>query len=102
MRVRSTKDYAFIRNSKSIVRCVHRYKKVTKSYIPVVNASAWIEIPKGQSENEATNESKTCLKRSRPIGFNSKADKHDDTNMEECVPKEAQNKTNQDIETLKV
>ena len=54
-------------------------KRVTKSYIPAVNAPAWIEIPKGQSE------SKTCLKRDRPISFKDKnpqkrkeADKYDD------------------------
>ena len=38
-------------------------KRVTKSYITVVNTPARIEIPKGQSENEVTNESKTRLKR---------------------------------------
>ena len=30
-------------------------KRVTKSYIPAVNAPARIEIPKGQSENEVSN-----------------------------------------------
>ena len=60
-------------------------KKVTKSYIQAVNAPTRIEIPKGQSENEVTNESKTRLKRGRPIDFKDKnsrrrkgADKHDD------------------------
>ena len=38
-------------------------KRVTKSYIPAVNAPARIEIPKGQPENEVTHESKTRLKR---------------------------------------
>ena len=38
-------------------------KRVTKSYISAVNAPARIEIPKGQSENKVTNESKTRLKR---------------------------------------
>ena len=46
--------------------------KVTKSYILTVNAPARIEIPKGQSENEVTNESKTCLKHGRPIGSKEK------------------------------
>ena len=47
-------------------------KRVTKSYIPAVNAPARIEIPKGQPENEVTNESKTRLKRGRPIGSKDK------------------------------
>jgi len=69
-------------------------KRVTKSYIPAVNALARIEIPKGQSENEVINEFKTLLKRGRPIGFKDKnlqkrkiADKYDDPNMEVCDPK---------------
>jgi len=77
-------------------------KRVTKSYIPAVNAPAQIEIPKGQSENEITNESKTRLKRGRPISSKDKnsrkrkwADKHDDPNVKECVSEERQNKTNQ-------
>ena len=76
-------------------------KRVTKSYKPAVNASARIEIPKGQSKNEITNESKTRLKRGRPIGSKDKnlrkrkgADKHDDPNVKECVLEETQNKTN--------
>ena len=79
-------------------------KRVTKSYIPAVNAPARIEIPKGQSKNEVTNESKTRLKRGRPIGSKDKnsrkrkgADKHDDPNVKECVPEETQNKTNQEM-----
>ena len=47
-------------------------KRVTKSYIPAVNAPARIEIPKGQSENEVTNEFKTRLKRGRPISSKDK------------------------------
>ena len=47
-------------------------KIVTKSYIPAVNTPARIEIPKRQSENEVTNESKTRLKRGRPIGSKDK------------------------------
>ena len=43
-----------------------------KSYIPAVNAPVRIEIPKGQSENEVTNESKTRLKRGKPIGSKDK------------------------------
>ena len=39
-------------------------KKVTKSHIPAVNAPARIEAPEGHKANE----SKTCLKRGRPIG----------------------------------
>jgi len=67
-------------------------KRVTKSYIPAINAPAWIEIPKGQSKNKVINESKIRLKRGRPIGFKDKnflkrkrADKYDDSNIEECV-----------------
>ena len=74
-------------------------KRVTKSYIPAVNAPARIEIPKGQPENEVTHESKTRLKRGRPIGSKDKnprkrkgADKHNDPNVQECVPEETQNK----------
>ena len=47
-------------------------KRVTKSYIPAVNAHARIKIPKGQSDNEITNESKTRLKRGRTIGSKDK------------------------------
>ena len=38
-------------------------KKVTKSHIPTANALAWINVPKGQLENE----SKILLKCGRPI-----------------------------------
>ena len=47
-------------------------KRVTKSYIPTVNAPARIESLKGQFENEVTNESKTRLKHGRPIGSKDK------------------------------
>ena len=80
-------------------------KRVTKSYITAVNTPTQIEILKGQSENEVTNESKTRLKCGRPISFKDKnsrkrkrTDKRDDSNMKECVSEETQNKTNQDIE----
>ena len=60
--------------------------------ILAVNTPARIEIPKGQSGNEVTNEFKTRLNRGRPIGFKDKnprkkkrADKHDDPNVKECV-----------------
>ena len=39
-------------------------KKVTKSHIPIVNAPARIDVPKGHLANE----SKICLKHGRPIG----------------------------------
>ena len=75
-------------------------KGVTKSYILAVNALAWIEISKRQSENEVTNESKICLKRGRPISFKGKnprkrkgVDKHDGPNVKECIPEETQRKT---------
>ena len=72
-------------------------KGVTKSYIPAVNAPARIEIPKGQSENEVTNESKVRLKRGRPIGSKDKnprkkkgTEKQDALNITKSVPKEIQ------------
>ena len=43
-------------------------KKVTKSHVPVVNASTRIDVPEGQLENVIANESKTRLKHGRPIG----------------------------------
>ena len=43
-------------------------KKVTKSHVPTMNAPAHIDVPKGQLENVIANESKTRLKRGRPIG----------------------------------
>jgi len=67
-------------------------KRVTKSYILAINAPLRIEIPKGQSENEVTNESKIRLKRGRPISSKVKNPRkrkgayiHDDPNVEECV-----------------
>ena len=36
---------------------------MTKSHVSAANAPAWIDVPKGQLENE----SKICLKRGRPI-----------------------------------
>ena len=47
-------------------------KRVTKLYIPAVNAPARVEVPKGQSENKVTNDSIACLKRGRPIGSKNK------------------------------
>ena len=43
-------------------------KKVTKSHVLVVNVPAHIDVPEGQLENVIENESKTRLKRGRPIG----------------------------------
>ena len=42
-------------------------KKVTKSHVLVVNASTHIDVPEGKLENAMENESKTRLKRGRPI-----------------------------------
>ena len=42
-------------------------KKVTKSHVPAVNAPTHIDVPEGQLENVVANESKTHLKRGRPI-----------------------------------
>ena len=36
--------------------------------MPVVNAPTYIDVPEGQLENVIANESKTRLKRGRPIG----------------------------------
>ena len=47
-------------------------KRVTKSYIPVVNVSTRIEIPHGQSDDKVTQESKTSLKHGRPFGSKDK------------------------------
>lgn len=43
-------------------------KRVTKSYIPAVNAPARIELPDRQSDEKVTQESKARLKRGRPFG----------------------------------
>ncbi|KAI3791818.1 hypothetical protein L2E82_05681 [Cichorium intybus] len=42
-------------------------KRVTKSYIPAVNAPARIELPDRQSDEKVTQESKARLKRGRPF-----------------------------------
>ena len=42
-------------------------KKIIKSHVPVVNAPTHIDVPEGQMENAIANESKTRLKRGRPI-----------------------------------
>ena len=47
-------------------------KRVTKSYIPAVNALARIEIPNRQVGDKVTQESKTRLKRGRPFGSKDK------------------------------
>ena len=47
-------------------------KSVTKSYIPDVNVPARIEIPNRQRDDKVTQESKTRLKRGRPLGSNDK------------------------------
>ena len=43
-------------------------KKVTKSHVPAMNGPTHIDVPEGQLENVIENESKTRLKRGRPIG----------------------------------
>ena len=47
-------------------------KRVTKSYIPAANAPARIEIPNIQTGDKVTQESKTRLKRGRPVGSKDK------------------------------
>ena len=43
-------------------------KKVTKSHVPTVNTPTHIEVLEGQLENAIASESKTHLKRVKPIG----------------------------------
>ena len=47
-------------------------KKIVKSHIPAANNPARIEVLEGQLINIAANESKTLLKRGRPIGAKDK------------------------------
>ena len=47
-------------------------KRITKSHIPVVNAPIRIEVPAGQAINATVDESKTHLKRGRPLGSKDK------------------------------
>jgi hypothetical protein len=47
-------------------------KRVTKSYIPAVNAPARIEVPVGQTNDKVTDESNARLKRGRPLGSKDK------------------------------
>jgi hypothetical protein len=47
-------------------------KRVTKSHISLVNASAQTEVPVGQSTKIIANESIECQKRGRPIGSKDK------------------------------
>ncbi|GJZ27792.1 hypothetical protein Tco_0572439 [Tanacetum coccineum] len=47
-------------------------ERVTKSYIPAVNAPARVEIPDVKSVDKVTQESKARLKRGRPVGSKDK------------------------------
>ncbi|XP_062100988.1 uncharacterized protein LOC133806909 [Humulus lupulus] len=47
-------------------------KRVTKSFIPAINALARINIPTGQHANISANTSMTCLKHGRPFGSKDK------------------------------
>nr|GEV50793.1 uncharacterized protein ycf2 [Tanacetum cinerariifolium] len=47
-------------------------KRVTKSHIPAVNASARVELPNKQAGNNIAQESQRLLKRGRPIGSKDK------------------------------
>ncbi|GKD76044.1 disease resistance CC-NBS-LRR class family protein [Tanacetum coccineum] len=51
---------------------LHYTKRVTKSYIPTVNAPAQVEIPDVKSNDKVTQESKVRLKRGRPVGSEDK------------------------------
>ena len=59
-------------------------KKVTKSHIPAVNALARIEVLEGHKENE----SKTHLKRGRPIGSKDVAPRKKRTKAKQNAPVE--------------
>ncbi|CAA7041511.1 unnamed protein product [Microthlaspi erraticum] len=65
-------------------------KLVTKSHIPAANAPARIEIPHERAKADDTRESKTRLKRGRPVGSKDKnprkrkeVEKHDDPKITE-------------------
>ncbi|GJZ94421.1 hypothetical protein Tco_0666624 [Tanacetum coccineum] len=47
-------------------------KRMTKSYIPAVNALVRVEIPDVKSNDKVTQESKACLKCGRPVGSKDK------------------------------
>ncbi|KAJ9544551.1 LOW QUALITY PROTEIN: hypothetical protein OSB04_024258 [Centaurea solstitialis] len=71
-------------------------KRVTKSYIPVVNAPARVDVPVGQTNDKVTEESKTRLKRGRPLGSKNKNPRKRKgieiaTGEEKSVPEETQN-----------
>jgi hypothetical protein len=73
-------------------------KRVTKSYIPAVNAPARIEVPVGQTNDKVTEESNARLKRGRPLGSKDKNPrKRKGTEIviseEKSVPEETQNIT---------
>ncbi|KAJ9556926.1 hypothetical protein OSB04_011540 [Centaurea solstitialis] len=71
-------------------------KRVTKSYIPVVNAPARVDVPVGQTNNKVIEESKIRLKRGRPLGSKNKNPRKRKgteiaTGEEKSVPEETQN-----------
>ncbi|KAJ9535658.1 LOW QUALITY PROTEIN: hypothetical protein OSB04_un001192 [Centaurea solstitialis] len=71
-------------------------KRVTKSYIPAVNAPARVDVPVGQTNDKVTEESKTRLKRGRPLGSKNKNPRKRKgieiaTGEEKSVPEETQN-----------
>ncbi|KAI3693370.1 hypothetical protein L6452_33205 [Arctium lappa] len=80
-------------------------KRVTKSYIPAVNAPARIEVPVGQTNNKVTEESKARLKRGRPLGSKNKNPRKKKGieiafGNEESVPEEIQNIKNSPEEEM--
>ena len=68
MRIRSTKDYSSAENCKSNARRIYKFERITKSHIPAENVPIRIDVPKGPSTSVIANESKTHLKRGRPLG----------------------------------
>ncbi|GJT84799.1 hypothetical protein Tco_1066516 [Tanacetum coccineum] len=63
-------------------------KRVTRSYIPAINAQTRVEIPDVKSDDKFTQESKACLKRGRQVGTQNIAppeEEIDDINKEVSI-----------------
>ncbi|KAG7584130.1 Reverse transcriptase RNA-dependent DNA polymerase [Arabidopsis suecica] len=80
-------------------------KTVTKSYIPAANVPARIEIPQESGRADDTRESKTRLKRGRPVGAKDKnprkrkeVEKHDIPKIAESILEETNHESNDNDE----
>ncbi|KAG7583422.1 hypothetical protein ISN44_As08g029370 [Arabidopsis suecica] len=80
-------------------------KTVTKSYIPAANVPARIEIPQERGGADDTRESKTRLKRGRPVGAKDKnprkrkeVEKHDIPKIAESILEETNHESNDNDE----